>query len=658
MNNQTRIDLIKRITEIEGLSDKERSALLGLLRENKSFGLVWEDKPEAVRERLKNELPIVTEVKERAILSNEKDAPNHIIIEGDNLEALSTLAYTHAGKLDVIYIDPPYNTGARDWKYNNDYVDTLDAYRHSKWLSMMSHRLKVAKTLLNPENSVLIVTIDEKEYLHLGCLLEQMFLGCRVQMVSSVINTAGATRQSEFSRTDEYLFFVYIGEAKPQPLLLEREWLIGKSSNQGKITWDSLKRAGGHNKRTHSPGCFYPIFVNTKGTKIVQVGNVLPSDVKREEIEPLEDSVVIWPMQNDDIEGCWQTTPEKLRVLIAKGFVKLGKFTGPNTMAISYLKRGEQQKVESGFYTVTGHREDGSIIVDNDIKVAAFLPGTQWNIPSHNAKQNGTILLSSIIGKDKFTFPKSLYAVHDALRFFVADKPEAQILDFFAGSGTTLHATMLLNSEDKGKRRCILVTNNENNICEEVTYERNRRVIEGYTSSKGETIPGLKNNNLRYYRTGFVSRERSTKNMRSLMSLSTDMLCIKENLYKEISTFGNLKTLKNVFRYFSDDTKHMLIIYREEAIDDLVEEIYSMNFITPLKVYVFSPSEDPWEASFEDVMDKIQLCALPQAIYNTYKRILPRRTDSVIESKKDISDETEVSSYGDGFLKFIEEGAE
>ncbi|MCD8297215.1 MAG: site-specific DNA-methyltransferase, partial [Prevotella sp.] len=138
MNNIDKINLIKRIKEIDGFTDKERSDLLGLLRDNKSYGLVWEDKPEDVEERLRKELPILNEVTERAIISEDKDAPNHILIEGDNLEALTTMAYTHEGKIDVIYIDPPYNTGNKDFVYNDSFVDKEDSYRHSKWLSFMS----------------------------------------------------------------------------------------------------------------------------------------------------------------------------------------------------------------------------------------------------------------------------------------------------------------------------------------------------------------------------------------------------------------------------------------------------------------------------------------------------------------------------------------
>ena len=230
------------------------------------------------------------------------------------------------------------------------------------------------------------------------------------------------------------------------------------------------------------------------------------------------------------------------------------------------------------------------------------------------------------------------------------------VLDFFAGSGTTLHASMQLNAKDGGHRQCILVTNNENNICEEVTYERNKRVINGYTTPKGEEVAGLTKNNLRYYRTGFVGRNRSMQNMRRLVNLATDMLCIKEDLYTEQLVFGGQKTHKGIFRYFDDGRKQMLVIYREEAINELVDIIQEMDVSSKIKIYIFSPSEDPWEGSFEAVSEKVELCALPQAIYNTYRRVLPQKKDAVVLSVEDTSATTEDDEeVFDGMLNLADE---
>lgn len=181
----------------------------------------------------------------------------HTLIEADNYHALQLLSYLYAGKVDCIYIDPPYNTGARDWKYNNDYVDGTDAYRHSKWLSMMQKRLKIAKRLLNPKDSVLIVTIDEKEYLHLGCLLEEMFPEARMQMISSAIKPSGSTRETQFSRVEEYLFFVQMGEAYPQDGYVDMLYDNFEEMQEATVTWQGLRRRGSAGwKRENSPGGF------------------------------------------------------------------------------------------------------------------------------------------------------------------------------------------------------------------------------------------------------------------------------------------------------------------------------------------------------------------------------------------------------------------
>lgn len=253
-------------------------------------------------------------------------------------------------------------------------------------------------------------------------------------------------------------------------------------------------------------------------------------------------------------------------------------------------------------------------------------------ISSEISKQSASDIID-IFGSKIFSYPKPLSLLNYLLS--IGSYDDSFILDFFAGSGTTLHAVMQLNAEDGGKRQCILCTNNENGICENVTYERNKRVIEGYTKPNGEHVEGLHDNNLRYYRTDFVGRSRSTKNMRRLVQLATDMLCIKENLYAEKKTFAGLPTFKNIYRYFEHGEQKMLVIYDERYVDEIVKMIGSVETDSKIKVYVFSPSEDPWESSFEPVSDKVELCALPQAIYNTYKRILPKRRQKPIEPSEE-----------------------
>ena len=391
------------------------------------------------------------------------DKPYHTVINGENYHALKSLTYTHRGKVDLIYIDPPYNSGAKDWKYNNDYVEKDDLYRHSKWLAFMERRLLVAKELLNPADSVLIVTIDEKEYLRLGMLLEQTFPEARVQMVSSQINPAAVARAGEFGRSDEYIYFVKFGGAGPKRTELSREWVSSKGRTHNvALRWDLLRRSGKKgSKRKDSPGCFYPIYVDPSVPKIAKIGEALP--VGKSDPEIVNGTYAVLPIRKDGSEGRWQWTPSTLRSRLSEGRVRI---TGSiqKGFAVSILKPGEYKKILNGEVEVLGHAADGSVIVEgeSDSDLVRAIPSTQWRISSHDATQYGTRLLDSAFlpGSD-FPYPKSLYAVEDTLRFFAAEKPEAIVLDFFSGSGTTAHAVMRLNKQDGGRRQCISVTNNE-----------------------------------------------------------------------------------------------------------------------------------------------------------------------------------------------------
>lgn len=388
----------------------------------------------------------------------------HALIEADNYHALQLLAYLYAGKVDCIYIDPPYNSGAKDWKYNNNYVDANDAYRHSKWLSMMEKRLKLAKKLLNPDDSVMIVTIDEKEYLHLGCLLEEIFPEASMQMISSVINPSGVSRGNEFYRTDEYIFVLKIGVCTPYKVKLSDDWLTAKTTGKDKIRWRPIRRQGADDMRIDAPNQFYPIYISADGTHYVGYGESLPIDVQiKEAIRPKNissDAIEVWPIKPDGTEGRWQIGQDTLKTLHEQGYIKI-TYTKKWGYTPQYLAQGERYKIDSGQFPVLGKDEYGTVITADAIDTAAFVPGTQWRITSHSAREYGTKMLRKIFLGKVFDFPKSLYAVMDVIRFFVAEKRDSLILDFFAGSGTTLHAVNLINLIDNGNRRCICVTNNE-----------------------------------------------------------------------------------------------------------------------------------------------------------------------------------------------------
>lgn len=401
--------------------------------------------------------PIYPFLKPLGAVTNAPDSDLwHTLIEADNYHALQFLEYIYAGKVDCIYIDPPYNTGAKDWKYNNNYVDDNDAYRHSKWLSMMQKRLALARKLLNPKDSVLIVTIDEKEYLHLGCLLEEMFPEARIQMVSSVINPSGSSRKDLFARSDEYLFFVFFGEA--HVIRGDNDMLHPIETKE--VRWDGLMRRGDIGLRSARPNLFYPIFFSKENGRFVNVGTPLPKDMSRFAIEVPNGCFAMFPINAKGQEARWSVQASTFSEMQKKGYIRFGKWEkGDETRTIYYLQEGSINSIESGETEILGKDDDGALILGECHK--PITPMTTWNQQSHSAGDYGSSLLKKFFPDSRFAFPKSLYAVHDALRFFVANKPNAVIVDFFAGSGTTLHAVNLLNAEDGGKRQCVMVTNNE-----------------------------------------------------------------------------------------------------------------------------------------------------------------------------------------------------
>ena len=382
------------------------------------------------------------------------DRPFHTVINAENFHALQVLLYTHEGKVDAIYIDPPYNTGARDWKYNNDYVDSDDAYRHSKWLAMMERRLKLAKRLLNPERSMLIVTIDEKEYLRLGLLLQQVFEASRVQMVSITISPRGANRLSEFSRIDEYAFFVFLGSAS-----VHADTRAGGKYEE--VRWRYLRRTEKTSVRGSRPNQFYAIYVDTESQRIVKVGSPMGTDDSLRSVPEVPGAIPVFPIDPDGLEKVWGLTPTTLRTALDRGYVRVTPGAAHQPYTISYLTTPNIKLAEAGRkLKVIGTRPDGSKIVVFPGGKAERL-STVWRERRHDAGAYGTSILRSLLPDRSFPFPKSLYAVEDSLRAFLADKPRATILDFFAGSGTTAHAVMRLNKQDDGRRECILVTNNE-----------------------------------------------------------------------------------------------------------------------------------------------------------------------------------------------------
>ena len=455
--------------------------------------------------------PIFPGLKSTGRVERGGDKPFHTVINAENYHALQALLYTHEGKVDAIYIDPPYNTGAKDWKYNNDYVDNDDAYRHSKWLAMMERRLKLAKRLLNPDDSVLIVTIDEKEHLRLGLLLEQLFLGANLQMVTSVINPKGTARYDEFSRVEEYLYFVMLGSTKikrgTRDMLTSNDY-----GEQTKVRWRGLARTGRKGLRANNPGSWYPIFVSSDTGEIHSIGDTVPQGANDDDVLVPEGTIAVWPPQKGTDQYSWATVPDTLRSIHERGGFKTGRVNEEKGIfPFYYLSAGAFDQIKSGDLVVRGRGEQGELIVEHAAGKRAA-PRSVWHQVSHDAGTHGTGVVQKLLPSRRFPFPKSLYSVEDSLRFFVSDKKNATIVDFFAGSGTTAHAVMRLNKQDGGRRQCISVTNNEVSadeqkalreknlrpgdpewealgICEYITKPRIKAAITGKTP-EGEPIKG------------------------------------------------------------------------------------------------------------------------------------------------------------------------
>jgi adenine-specific DNA-methyltransferase len=436
------------------------------------------------------------------------DRPFHTVINGENFHVLEQLTFTHEHAVDAIYIDPPYNSGSKDWKYNNDYVEGDDLYRHSKWLAFMERRLKIAKRLLKPEDSVLVVTIDEKEYLRLGLLLEQLFPEAQIQMVSAVINRKGNARRGEFSRCDEYLYFVRFGDAAvaPGPSDMLHE---DKGSDSGNVRWKSLLRLASTGQTKGRFNLFYPLFFDRNSLAFVGAGDPLPEGVSIDTVSIPDGQSVLWPISKDGTDGRWSLSRAKLDEYVRQGYVKFGKKNGGGRTPY-YLMSGQVDAIVNGDLIITDRDDDGAVVLE--AATALKQPMTIWNRGSHSTSGHGTALLRSLLPGRSFPYPKSLYAVEDALRFSVGKKPNAVVLDFFSGSGTTAHAVMRLNREDGGSRQSILVTNNEVSaeeqivlrashfrpgdtqweqwgICDFITKPRIRAAITGETS-EGEAVVG------------------------------------------------------------------------------------------------------------------------------------------------------------------------
>ncbi len=403
----------------------------------KKYGLVFEEHTEEVDERLQEEIPVLCEDKERRICKDE-NLPWNFIIEGDNLQALYLLEKTHKGKIDCIYIDPPYNTGAKDWKYNNNYVDGNDVYRHSKWLSMMARRLMLAKGLLNPQTGVLVVAIDDNELNTLGLLLQEIFPTYKPFCLTVVHNPNG-NQGKNFGVANEFAYFV----------LPSGDQILSLENRQSEPDIRPLRDVSGNNNmRTDARNCFYPIYVKDK--KIIGFGDVCEDSYHPKYANLVRDDGIleIYPIDASGNERKWV----------------FARKTVESIMSELKVEWNSSRKI----FDIIRYKTH-------------FTYKTVWDKKTYNANSYGSKLVNKILGEKRFDYPKSLYTIEECIRAVCGHRKKAIVLDFFAGSGTTQHAVNLLNAEDGGNRQCIMVTNNE------VSADEEKRLMQqGYKKGDDE----------------------------------------------------------------------------------------------------------------------------------------------------------------------------
>ena len=543
-----------------------------LLKKRKTYGLVWEEDKtkevfdyyinwdgEGTKENFGEEegkFPVLKEVKNKSI--DNADPKYNILIEGDNYHSLAVLNFTHNKAVDVIYIDPPYNTGNKDFKYNDAWVDKEDSYRHSKYLSFMSKRLKLARNLLK-DTGVIFISIDDNEQAQLRILCNEVF-GENNFITQITREAIKGGSQSKFIRNTHDYILVYSKNINLVKFSgYEQEGIVlNLTDEKGRYALGrELNKWGAGSRRQDAPSMWYPI-----------------SAPNGEEV---------YPIRNDGSEGGWRLGKKNMLKKVKEGDV-IFKKRNDGTYIVYEKMRDDSPKIKQFI----------SIFKDNYI----------------NAK--GTEKLKKLFNSERavFDYSKPVELILDLMIMAGLGK-EAIILDFFAGSGTTGHAVCELNKEDGGNRKFILCTNNENNICVDVCYPRIKKVIEGYNSHDKEKIEGL-GGNLKYFKTDFVDSTPTDANKRKIVDKSTDMLCIKENAFKLIKD-------KKGYKIFKNTDIHLGIIFDEEEIKSFVKD--AKEITGKFHVYVFSFDDSVPKEEFEQLKGKVKLCPIPEVILHVYRRI-------------------------------------
>lgn len=613
--------------------------------EKKKYGLIWEDKPEAIADKCEKELPVLIEDKNREIISDSKK-PTHFIFEGDNYHALYTLNFTHQKKIDVIYIDPPYNTGSKDWKYNNDYIDADDRFRHSKWLSFMNKRLTLSKKLLK-SNGVIVVTIDDYELFSIGLLLDKIFgEQNKIGVIAIEVNPRGRTTNSFFATSHEYILMYAknINKAKIFNLPLTEEQINNFNLEDDISPYRLLpfRRSGGLSTPDERPNSEFSIYTSKSSKKIIAVGGKRTKDFPRKYC-PKD---IKYISNNGSIEAI------SLQNLLRKHkddlICILPVDTSGKRRVWRWSNRDKILKASMrGDFDISHKGEKYTIKLKDRIKEGRK-PKTVWVNSKYDASAHGTVLIEKILGASKmFNYPKSIHTVIDTLNTLVLQNKNAIVLDFFAGSGSTAHAILDLNKQDDGNRQFIVCTNNEvgeknekdfckkynitakelknwkgedriewinwcekNGICSTVTYPRIKNVINGYAGNDG--IPA----NVKYFKTDFVPAVLTDNDKRVLVEKSTELICIAENTF-------NVVRQKKILDYaiFSKYDQHTAIIYDEDCINKCCNDLNKLKPEHETIIYVFSYDHSYNEEDFAILDIDFIVKPIPEAIINVYRKL-------------------------------------
>ncbi len=555
------------------------------LKSRKKYGLVWEDKLEEFEIIAKNAFPILKAKNDNSypdinvdIAGGGVDLPvkkSHILIEGDNYHALSILSYTHKNKIDVIYIDPPYNTGNKDFKYNDSFVDKEDSFRHSKWLSFMAKRLRLAKGLL-ADDGVIFISIDDNEQAQLKLLCDEVFGEKNfIEIFIVRSNPRGNQAKKHTASEHEFIFCYSKNKGKLHPLGFEKNKNeYNKKDDCGHYREMGLRKRGAGSRREYAPNQYFPIFFNTSTEKI---------DTTRNHISDIE----IIPKLSDGTDGRWRWSKKSV-------------FERQGELLARLVRRNNTQEYDifqKDYFYKNKIAKIKSILYEKEVNY-----------------ENATEELKGVFGSKVFDYPKPTYLIKKILSSINSNN--LKVLDFMAGSGTTGHAVLELNKQDGGNRQFILCTNNENDICEQVTYERIKRVMQGYTTLKGKKIDGL-GGRLKYLKTDFVKKQKTNaitdEDKIKLTYQVGCVLALKENTFNEVKK-------AEYYQIFSSFEQLTAIYFSENKADlsELVEFLATQDKCC--KLYVFSWTKGEYKHEFSDYSNIIAE-DIPEPILDVYKSI-------------------------------------